>query len=373
MLRRQSGHGGAIEKGLEHRRDLTNLRNASTQAQFPQPGPLLFGPVRMDALEFNKIAAGLLVGLLLAFGIGKLGNTLYGPAVEHAAPEHADDMMADAESVDETPAVEVAAVVVPIATLLAGADLANGEKQFRKCKSCHSVEVGGRDGQGPNLYGVVGAPRGGRDTFNYSDVIAGLGGTWTFEELSLYITDPKGYAPGNKMVFKGISDDEDRADLIAWLNTQSDAPLALPEADGDDTSMLEPADAGGHPVDVEATDPVLAMITGASAEDGGRVARACRACHTFTRGGANRVGPNLWNMVDRDIASVEGFDYSDALGAEGGTWTWRRLWTYLENPRLDVPGGKMGFRGIADEEDRAAVIAWMGMLADDPSPFARIE
>ncbi|MDE0240332.1 MAG: c-type cytochrome [bacterium] len=352
---------------------MTNLRNASTQAQFPQPGPLLFGPVRMDALEFNKIAAGLLVGLLLAFGIGKLGNTLYGPAVEHAAPEHADDMMADAEAVDETPAVEVAAVVVPIATLLAGADLANGEKQFRKCKSCHSVEAGGRDGQGPNLYGVVGAPRGGRDTFNYSDVIAGLGGIWTFEELSLYITDPKGYAPGNKMVFKGISDDEDRADLIAWLNTQSDAPLALPEADGDDTSMLEPADAGGHPVDAEATDPVLAMITGASAEDGGRVARACRACHTFTRDGANRVGPNLWNMVDRDIASVEGFDYSDALDAEGGTWTWRRLWTYLENPRLDVPGGKMGFRGIADEEDRAAVIAWMGMLADDPSPFARVE
>ncbi len=332
----------------------------------------------MDALEFNKIAAGLLVGLLLAFGIGKLANTLYGPAVEHAAPEHADDMMADAEAVDETPAVEVAAVVVPIATLLAGADLANGEKQFRKCKSCHSVEAGGRDGQGPNLYGVVGAPRGGRDTFNYSDVIAGLGGTWTFEEISLYITDPKGYAPGNKMVFKGISDDEDRADLIAWLNTQSDAPLALPEADGDDTSlddtsMLEPADAGGHPVDAEATDPVLAMITGASAEDGKRIARTCRACHTFTRGGANRVGPNLWNMVDRDIASVEGFTYSDALVAEGGAWTWRRLWTYLENPRLDVPGGTMGFRGIADEEDRAAVIAWMGTLGDDPSPYARIE
>lgn len=270
----------------------------------------------MDALEFNKIAAGLLVGLLLAFGIGKLANTLYGPAVEHAAPEHADDMMAGAETVDETPAVEVPAVVVPIATLLAVADLANGEKQFRKCKSCHSVEAGGRDGQGPNLYGVVGAPRGGRDTFNYSDVIAGLGGTWTFEELSLYITDPKGYAPGNKMVFKGISDDEDRADLIAWLNTQSDAPLALPEASGDDTSMLEPADAGSPHAEAGATDPVLAMIT----EDGGRVARACRACQTLRRGGANRVGPDLWNMVDR-----------------------------------------------------AAVIAWTGTLADDPSPFARIE
>ncbi len=186
----------------------------------------------MDALEFNKIVAGLLVGLLVAFGIGKLANTLYGPTVEHAAPEHADGMMADSEAVDEAPAVDVAAVAAPIASLLATADLGNGEKQFRKCKSCHSIEAGGRDGQGPNLYGVVGAPQAGRDTFNYSDVLAGLGGTWTFEDLSLYITDPKGYAPGNKMVFKGISDDEDRADLIAWLNTQSDAPLALPEAAG---------------------------------------------------------------------------------------------------------------------------------------------
>ena len=325
----------------------------------------------MDALEFNKIAAGLLVGLLLAFGIGKLANTLYGPAAEHAADGHAADMVADAEAVDDTPVVEAPSVVVPIATLLSSADLANGEKQFRKCKSCHSVEAGGRDGQGPNLYGVVGAPQGGRDTFNYSDVIAGLGGTWTFEELSLYITDPKGYAPGNKMVFKGILDDEDRADLIAWLNTQSDAPLALPETAGDDTSMLEPPEPGDR--HAEASDPVLAMITGASPQEGGRLARACRACHTFARGGANRVGPNLWNMVDRDIASVEGFSYSDALGAESGAWTWHRLWTYLENPRLDVPGGTMGFRGIADDGDRAAVIAWMGTLADDPSPFARIE
>ena len=184
----------------------------------------------MDALELNKIVAGLLVGLLVAFGIGKLANTLYGPTVEHAVGDHGDAVMADSEAVDEAPVVEVAAVAVPIASLLASADLGNGEKQFRKCKSCHSIEAGGRDGQGPNLYGVVGAAQGGRDTYSYSNVIAGLGGTWSFEELSLYITDPRGYAPGNKMVFKGISDDEDRADLIAWLNTQSDAPLALPDA-----------------------------------------------------------------------------------------------------------------------------------------------
>ena len=203
----------------------------------------------MDSLEFNKIAAGLLVGLLLAFGIGKLGNTLYGPKItQDATVDHADDTMAGAEHVDETPSIQPAVEAEPIASLLASADLANGEKQFRKCKSCHTIKAGKPNGQGPNLFGIVGSPQARSDSFNYSDVMVGLGGIWTFEELSLYITNPKAYAPGNRMVFKGISDGPDRGDLIAWLNTQSDAPLALPQAGDEETveeeaqesSMLEP-------------------------------------------------------------------------------------------------------------------------------------
>ena len=344
----------------------------------------------MDSLEFNKIAAGLLVGLLLAFGIGKLGNTLYGPKIaEDATADHADDMMASAEPVDEAPGIQPVAEAVSIASLLASADLANGEKQFRKCKSCHTIGAGKRNGQGPNLFGIVGSPQARSDSFNYSDVMTGLGGIWTFEELSLYITNPKAYAPGNRMVFKGISDDPDRADLIAWLNTQSDAPLALPQADEEETvgeeaqesSVLEPeieetpvehAEAPDSVAD-ETDDPILAMIDAASVEDGRRVGRKCKACHTFEEGGANRVGPNLWAMVDRDIATVEGFNYSEALEAQAGTWTYQRLWTYLENPRADIPGGKMGFRGLRDEEDRGAVIAWMRSLSHAPSPFPGVE
>ena len=344
----------------------------------------------MDSLEFNKIAAGLLVGLLLAFGIGKLGNTLYGPKItEDATADHADDMMASAEPVHEAPGMQPVAEAVPIASLLASADLASGEKQFRKCKSCHTIKAGKPNGQGPNLFGIVGSPQARSDSFNYSNVIEGLGGVWTFAELNLYITNPKAYAPGNKMVFKGISDGTDRADLIAWLNTQSDAPLALPqvveeeavEEEAQESSMLEP-EVEEAPVEhaeaqdgvaEEADDPILAVIAAASVEDGRSVARKCKACHTFEEGGANRVGPNLWAMVDRDIATVEGFNYSDALEAQEGTWTYQRLWTYLENPRADIPGGRMGFRGLRDENDRGSVIAWMRSLSHDPSPLPGVE
>ena len=121
--------------------------------------------------------------------------------------------------------------------------------------------------------------------------------------------------------------------------------------------------------DEDEGNPILAMIASASVEDGRGVARKCRSCHTFDEDGSNRVGPGLWEMVGRDIASVEGFNYSNAMEAEEGSWTYERLWTYLENPRADIPGTKMGFRGLRDEEDLAAVIAWMRTLADDPLPL----
>ena len=126
--------------------------------------------------------------------------------------------------------------------------------------------------------------------------------------------------------------------------------------------------AAADPAAVDAVD-VFALIAGASVEDGESVARKCRSCHTFEEGGANRVGPNLWDMVDRDIASVEGFSYSDAMEAQEGVWTYDRLWSYLMDPRADVPGTRMGFRGVGDEEDLAALIAWLRVLSDDPAPI----
>jgi cytochrome c len=117
----------------------------------------------------------------------------------------------------------------PIANLLAAADPAKGEAQFKKCSACHTINKGGANGTGPNLWGVAGAPIGKHAAgFPYSPAIAGKGGNWDWEALNHWIKSPREFAPGTKMTFAGIGKAEDRANLLAWLNTQSDSPMPLP-------------------------------------------------------------------------------------------------------------------------------------------------
>ncbi|MBU6208205.1 MAG: cytochrome c family protein, partial [Alphaproteobacteria bacterium] len=120
---------------------------------------------------------------------------------------------------------------VPIATLLAKADPAKGQAVFAKCTSCHTDAAGAAALIGPNLYGVVGRPVGSFPGFAYSDAVKGLGGKWDFDRLNQWLTSPSTMAPGTKMGFAGIDSDTDRANLIAWLNTQgSNLPLPAPPA-----------------------------------------------------------------------------------------------------------------------------------------------
>ena len=116
-------------------------------------------------------------------------------------------------------------------TLLASADVAAGEKVFAKCAACHTVNQGGANGIGPNLYATVGEPIGqGKGGFAFSDALKGKGGAWTFENLDHWLTSPREFAPGTKMTFAGLGNPADRANLIAWLNTQG-SNLPLPAAD----------------------------------------------------------------------------------------------------------------------------------------------
>lgn len=117
-----------------------------------------------------------------------------------------------------------------IATLLASADPAKGEAVFKKCVACHTINQGGANGIGPNLYGVVGKPHGHLAGFAYSDALKGVPGNWTFEAMNEWLTSPRKYAPGTKMTFAGLGSPEDRANLIAYLNTQG-SNLPLPAAD----------------------------------------------------------------------------------------------------------------------------------------------
>jgi len=116
-------------------------------------------------------------------------------------------------------------------TLLASADVAAGEKVFAKCAACHTSNQGGANGIGPNLYATVGEAIGqGKGGFAFSDALKSKGGNWTFENLDHWLTSPREFAPGTKMTFAGLGNPVDRANLIAWLNTQG-SNLPLPAAD----------------------------------------------------------------------------------------------------------------------------------------------
>ena len=129
------------------------------------------------------------------------------------------------------------------------------------------------------------------------------------------------------------------------------------------------AGAGGGAAVAAAFDPakVVAAVATAKPENGQATFKKCQACHTGEKGGANKVGPNLWGLVDRAKGSVAGFAYSDALKAKGGNWTYADLAQFIHDPKSYVAGTKMQFAGIADAGDAADLIAYLRTLADTPA------
>lgn len=110
------------------------------------------------------------------------------------------------------------------------------------------------------------------------------------------------------------------------------------------------------------------LMASASADRGKRGAALCGSCHTFAEGEPNGIGPNLWNLVGREVASVSGFGYSGALKEIGGVWSYERLDPYLENSQSYVPGTQMA-QMIRKETKRADILAYLGSLSNDPVPF----
>ena len=346
------------------------------------------------SLEANKIVGAILTAGIIASASGNLARILY-------KPEKLEEPVFRVEAAEgEAPAAEAEAPERPFAALLAAADADNGAKLAKKCLACHTAEKGGKDKVGPNLWGIVGRPVAAREGFAYSDALRNLGGEWTYERLDAFITDPKGFVPGTKMSFAGIKKAEDRADIVAWLRTLADEPPPLPEVEeaaveepagaapadeqaaaqaeqpaAAEDSAASPAEeaAAGAPAPAEESaavaNPVLAMLAEADAEAGSKVARKCKACHSLEKGGPIKVGPPLWDIVGRPVASVEGFAYSDALKNLGGEWTYERLEAFIRSPRDVAPGTKMSFAGIRKEQDRANLLAYLRTLSDNPKPL----
>lgn len=116
-------------------------------------------------------------------------------------------------------------------------------------------------------------------------------------------------------------------------------------------------------------EPIAPLLAAASAEAGQKETRPCQACHSFEQGGPNKVGPDLWGVVGRPIASHEGFTYSAALQEKGGEWSYDNLNHFLYDPKAWAPGTKMNFAGIKKTQDRADLIAYLRSLSATPAPL----
>lgn len=117
--------------------------------------------------------------------------------------------------------------------------------------------------------------------------------------------------------------------------------------------------------------PFDQLLASASVEHGAQVAKQCQICHNFQEGQGPKVGPDLYSVVGRAVASVAGFNYSAALKAKGGTWTFDALDKWLLDPRADVPGTAMTFAGISNDKQRADIIAYLDTLSKSPVPLPK--
>ena len=160
--------------------------------------------------------------------------------------------------------------------------------------------------------------------------------------------------------------------IVFSVSIISDAIFAapVPEKEGFVIEAAEPEEGGAKETVAEV--PIAVLLASADADAGAAVFKKCAACHTGDKGGPNKVGPNLWNIVNRPVASHEGFSYSSAMKAfaEGGTvWDYDHLNHFLTSPKGLVKGTAMGFAGVKKPEERANLIAYLRTLADSPVPL----
>ncbi len=225
-----------------------------------------------------------------------------------------------------------AAVVVFMTAVPANAsDAVKGEKLAKACKACHTLDEGGKNKLGPNLFGILGKEAGKIEGYKYSKAMAASGITWDAASFTEFLIKPKKFIKGTKMSFKGFKKAEQRADILAYFETLGST---------------------AHTVTLEG-DPVAGEVA---------ASKHCTVCHTFEKGGKTIFGPNLFGAYGAKSGYDAAFDYSDALKNSGYTWTEAKVIEFIANPVEFMPGTKAQFPGVKSAKERADIVAYMKTL-----------
>ena len=181
----------------------------------------------MDSFEINKIIASILLVALLIIGISKISNIIFkvdkldSSAYKVELPDDGAKQISKEKTMKAEDEVDISA-------LMALGDIAHGEKVFKKCSACHSIEAGGGNKIGPALYNVVGRKIAAVEDYKYSKALVEYEKNWSFEELNGFLVKPQKWIKGTKMAYAGLRKEKDRASVILYLNKYSDNPLPLP-------------------------------------------------------------------------------------------------------------------------------------------------
>jgi cytochrome c len=322
-----------------------------------------------DGLLMNKVMAGLLTAGIVLWGANRIASSV----IHTEAPEKTAITITGMQT---AVAPAAAAGLASIIALIGSADVSKGMAFVQQqCAACHTLNQGGGNGVGPNLYGVIGGPMF-AGNFAYSDAVkAKAKGNWNYDNMNAWLADPTGYAPGTAMSYSGIKNTQTRADVVAYLRTLSASPLALPtaaevaaaNAPAPATAATGPAPPSG-PAPTAGSPNIDTLFAAADVSKGqAMVQQQCSACHNVTKGGGEGVGPDLYGILGAKMFAQAGFSYSGAAKAKAnGNWTAENLSDWLKDPMGFAPGTAMAYPGIRNDQTRADVIAYLNKNSDHP-------